>query len=341
MMTDDAFIGQLEEYLDRFDGETPLPDSVRAEVHAVLPRIRQVSARPSASWAASLAGISATTRWGLAAAGLVVVIAMGTVLVAANRDHGVAATQAPSTTPAIPSFPSTATYLRGAPVGPCVIVRAGFNCTAPGTYRLDPDVATVAAAIDVPRGWFEWDLGSGTAGVLVDSGSNAPNGSGWGILFSSFGRVRADPCDPAAGFVEPPVGHPAVDTAAEVVQAMQQWPGFQVSTPRPITIGGYNGLLVEVTSSRTVISCPTAEVWEAASGIAVEGYPIAAQPTLRPAQFRILEIAGRLLIIRTTDFPQESPFEDSQGVAANPTRHAADQPALQAILNSLRFAPNP
>ena len=198
-------------------------------------------------------------------------IAMGTVLVAANRDHGVAATQAPSTTPAIPSFPSTATYLRGAPVGPCVIVRAGFNCTAPGTYRLDPDVATVAAAIDVPRGWFEWDLGSGTAGVLVDSGSNAPNGSGWGILFSSFGRVRADPCDPAAGFVEPPVGHPAVDTAAEVVQAMQQWPGFQVSTPRPITIGGYNGLLVEVTSSRTVISCPTAEVWEAASGIAVDG----------------------------------------------------------------------
>ena len=310
-----------------------------------MPRIRQVATRPPGSWGASLASLSAGARWGLAAAGLVIAIAMGTVLVAGTRDHGVAATQAPPTPPAspsaIPSFPSTATSLRAAPIGPCVIVRAGFDCTAPGTYRLDPDVSAVPAAIDVPRGWFEWDVGSGTAGVLVDSGSDAPNGSGWGILFSSFGRIRADPCDPAAGFVQPPVGHAAVDTAAEVVQAMQRWPGFQVSTPQPITIGGYHGLLVEVTSSKTDIACPTAAVWEAASGIAVDGYPMAAQPTLRPAQFRILEIAGRLLIIRTTDFPQESPLEDSQGVAANPTRHAADQPALQAILDSLRFAPNP
>lgn len=345
MTSDDRFIGQLEGYLDRFDGETPLPERVRADVHAALPRIRQVSARPPGSWAAALSGLSAGTRWGLAVAGLVVVVATGTLLIGVNRDHGVAATQAPPTPAAIPSvipsFPGTAAYLRAAPVGPCVIVRAGFNCTAAGTYQLDPDVSAVPAAIDVPRGWFEWDLGSGTAGVLVDSGSDVLNGSGWGILFSSFGRIRADPCDPAAGFVEPPVGHASVDTAAEVVQAMQHWPGFQVSTPQPITIGGYHGLLVEVTSSKTDISCPTAEAWEAASGIAIDAYPMAAQPTLRPGQFRILEIAGRLLIIRTTDFPQESPFEDSQGIAANPTRHAADQPALRAILDSLRFAPNP
>jgi len=180
-------------------------------------------------------------------------------------------------------------------------------------------------------------MGPGTAGVLVESGTDTPNGSGWGILFSSFGRIRADPCDPSAGFVE----SDKIDTAVALVQAMQRWPGFQVSTPQPISIGGYGGLLVEVTSSKHVGECPTAMLWETAAGSAVDGYPMAAQLTSRPAQFRILEIGRYLLIIRTTDFPQESPFEDTQGVAANPTRHVADQPALQAILDSLRFAPNP
>jgi len=341
MTSDDRFIGQLEAYLDRFDGETPLPDRVRAEVRAALPAVRQVSTWPPGSWAGSLFGLSAGTRWGLVAAGLVLAVALGTVLVAGNRDHGVAATQAPPTPPAspsaIPSFPSTATSLRAAPVGPCVIVRAGFDCTAPGTYRLDADVVPVPAAIDVPRGWIEWDVGPGTAGVLVDSGTDAPNGSGWGILFSSFGRIRADPCNPAAGFAN----KDTINTPARVVQVMERWPGFQVSTPQPISIGGYSGFLVEVTSAKGVGECPTASVWETAAGSAIDGYPMAAQLTPRPAQFRILAIAGSLLIIRTTDFPEESPFEDSQGVAANPTRHAADQPALQAILDSLRFAPNP
>ena len=339
MTTDDAFIGRLEDYLDRFDGETPLPEGVRAEVRAALPAIRQVSSRPPFAWPASIAGLSATSRWGLAAAGLVLVIAMGTMLVAGNRDHGVAATAAPPTPPAfpsaLPSFPSSATYLRNAPIGPCVVVRAGFECTAPGTYRLDADVVPVAAAIDIPRGWFEWDVGAGTTGVLVDSGLDAPDGSGWGILFSSLGRISVDPCDPAAGFV------PAVHTAADLVQAMQRWPGFQVGIPQPISIGGYDGRLVEVTSSKNNITCPSAVVWETPSFFPIDGYPMVSQSATRPTQFRILEIGNELLIIRTTDFPGQSPFEESQGVAANPTRHAADQLTLRAILDSLRFAPNP
>jgi hypothetical protein len=180
-------------------------------------------------------------------------------------------------------------------------------------------------------------MGPGSTGALVDSGPDAPNGSGWGILFASFGRIRADPCDPAAGFAN----NDTIDTPARVVQVMERWPGFQVSTPEAISIGGYSGFLVDVTSSKSVGECPTAMLWETAAGGAIDGYPMAAQLTLRPGQFRILEIGGKLLIIRTTDFPEESPFEDSQGVAANPTRHAADQLALQAILDSLRFAPKP
>ena len=43
---------------------------------------------------------------------------------------------------------------------------------------------------------------------------------------------------------------------------------------------------------------------------AIDGHPMAGQFGASPARFRILEIAVRLLIIRTTDFPQASPFED-------------------------------
>ena len=338
MITDDLFIGQLEGYLDRFDGETPLPERVRAEVHAALPAIRQVSTRSPRFWAGSISGLSAAALRSLALAGLVVAIAAGTVLVAANRDHGIAATHGPATPSPIPSaaFPDAAAFLRSAPATACVrVIRVAFDCTEPGTYRIDSDVVPVPAAIDIPRGWFEWDPGPGSAGALVNSGSDALSGSGWGILFISPGRIRVDPCDPAAGFVPPAA------TAADAVGAMERWPGFQVGSQQPISIGGYGGLLVEVTSTKTSLTCPTAEVLETSAGTAIDGYPMAGQVTNRPAQFRILEIAGKLLVIRTTDFPQESPFEVSQGVAPDPTRHVADQVALHAILDSLRFATHP
>ena len=45
-----------------------------------------------------------------------------------------------------------------------------------------------------------------------------------------------------------------------------------------------------------------------------------------------------LLVIRTTDFPQTSPNELSSGVAADPTRHAADQAALHAIFDSIQLS---
>jgi hypothetical protein len=45
MTRDDAFIRQLESYLDEHEGPTPLPETVRAEVRAALPRTKQVGSR--------------------------------------------------------------------------------------------------------------------------------------------------------------------------------------------------------------------------------------------------------------------------------------------------------
>ena len=43
----------------------------------------------------------------------------------------------------------------------------------------------------------------------------------------------------------------------------------------------------------------------------------------------------------TTDFPQTSPYELAEGVAPDPTRHAADQVELHAILDSIRLTVPP
>ena len=44
-----------------------------------------------------------------------------------------------------------------------------------------------------------------------------------------------------------------------------------------------------------------------------------------------------VLAIRTTDFPDPTPTEISQGVKPDPVRHAADQKTLHAILESLQL----
>jgi hypothetical protein len=72
--------------------------------------------------------------------------------------------------------------------------------------------------------------------------------------------------------------------------------------------------------------------------VGVDAYPMVSSEVLgRPGQFRIIEVAGKLIVIRTTDFPENSPYELSQGIAADPTRHAADQVELHAILDSIRL----
>jgi hypothetical protein len=338
MTVDDELIGRLEDYLDGFDGETPLPERVRDAIRATVPAIRQVPTGRRPFDRSGLASGASAGRWALVAAGFLVAVIVGSALLVGNRGRGVAASPGPATplpTPvATDPFPASAPYLKNSPNGPCVVGGSGTACVEPGTYRLDAGVSPIGASIQTPRGWFEWDPGSGTTGVLVDHG-DAPGGTGWGILFSSFGQVSVDPCDARRGFV------PGVHTAAQLVAAMQLWPGFTVSPPQSISIDGHAGLLVEISSSKDLVSCSVSALWVTPTGTTVDAYPLVAQAAPRTVQYRILELAGKLLIIRSTDYAQTSPFEEEQGIAPNPTRHVEDQPGLRAILDSLRFAPSP
>jgi hypothetical protein len=158
------------------------------------------------------------------------------------------------------------------------------------------------------------------------------------VLFSSVGLVSRDPCDSTKGTF--PAG--SASSVDGLLAAMTSWPGFQVGSPRSITVGGASGKEVAVTSTKTTAVCPGAVVWQTPQGTAFDGYPMVAErPKGYTAQFVLLDVAGAVLVIRTTDFPGPSPAEVGNGVAPDPGRHVADQQALHAILGSLRFGAPP
>src|SRR5438093_11570020 len=99
MTTDDDFIGKLEDYLESFDGETPLPGRVRDVVDAELPSTRQVRPRPGLLRSLTMSSTTSTiARWGVLAACLVVAVALGSAILLPGRGGGPGA--APSLTPA-------------------------------------------------------------------------------------------------------------------------------------------------------------------------------------------------------------------------------------------------
>ena len=191
----------------------------------------------------------------------------------------------------------------------------------------------------MPAGWFQWLPFSDYEGVLVDASPEAPQGSGWGLMFDGVGAVSKDPCDPAKGTLAPT----ETSTVDGLVAAMRAWPGFESTTPAPISVSGFDGQLVELKAGTAVKGCDAPELWTTPMGAPLDAYPLIAGgvTTTLPAQFRILDVNGTLLVIRTTDFPDTSPNEREQGIAADPTRHAADQVELHQILDSIRINATP
>ena len=120
---------------------------------------------------------------------------------------------------------------------------------------------------------------------------------------------------------------------------MSTWPGFTVGKPKAITVGGRPGKVVEVTATVGAGTCPVSALWTTPSGMAVDAYPLVTGSGPHPTQYWVVDVNGAVLMIRAMDFGQPSPFEESQGVKADPKRHAQDQLALRAILQSIRFAP--
>jgi hypothetical protein len=248
----------------------------------------------------------------------------------------VAATTTPTrvtATPATASVPS----LRSAAQVRCTENSDSADCVAPGTYRLDESIPPGTVTLDVPGGWFEWDPGGGTEGLLVNGGRDAPDGSGWGILLSPLAGLSVDPCDPSKG----ETSASRLGTPEKVAAIMAGWPGFHpTAAPQTARVGGIDGRMVELTYTGQPGTCAGARLWTTTDGSGVDGYPMIGGSATRPTQFYVLDTGGgQLLVIRTSSYPQQSPFEEEQGVSGQRTRHALDQVALRGILDSIRFTP--
>lgn len=348
MSDNDRFIGQLEDYLDAYDGDPPIPAHVRDAIRAALPGTRQVrSGRGPWRVITMFSNLSTPVRGGLVAATLVVVVALGATVVANSPGTGgapapsAALSASPSASPARSPEPSPSAGTTGptpismAKPAPCAEGGEGNGCIAAGTYALNGTTIPGQVVMTIPAGWFSYEPAAGAMALLVDSGPDAPGGSGWGPMLAGISEIRRDPCDPDAGVF----ADDEIDTPEEVAAAMATWPGFAVTEPVAITLAGAPGVQVDVSATGDLGACVDPATWSTDIGMWIDAYPMADPDAAarQPATFRILDVGGELLVVRTQATLAISPHEASQGVAPDPDRHAAHKVQQDAILASIQL----
>jgi hypothetical protein len=231
MTRDDDFIGQLEGYLDEYEGSTPLPGDIRNAIRAQLPSIQQ---RPAWWPARRFPSMNNTAKLALGAAAVVVAAFLG-IRFLLPGDVGLGGpdpTPTPTPTPAVLS---------------------GDELEA-GTYQVTHEGVAVAT-LTVPDGWFNVQ----DFGVGKDSNENGFTA----VLIwppGDFANVYLDPCRWQDG--QAPVG-PTVDDLATALDNQAQRGD---SAPVDVSIDGYSGKMIELTvpSDINITDCDAGEFrsWE-------------------------------------------------------------------------------
>ncbi|HET9757966.1 MAG TPA: hypothetical protein VFP66_15795 [Candidatus Limnocylindrales bacterium] len=207
-----------------------------------------------------------------------------------------------------------------------------------GAYYLDLPAYPARIDFEVPAGWWHFWPGatrqaSDAHAVLVNSlDTGAANGSAWGVAFTVVGKVRVDPCDPAAGFMDAS----ATRSADALADAFSSSEAFPVTRVEDVTVGGFSGKRVEITRGATATCEGT--LFDTPSG-----YPFGPIfPSTEPSvnQFTLLDVEGSVLVIWTTDFPGTTRFEEDGGASPDPEAHVEDQVQLQDILDSIVITPH-
>lgn len=319
MTRNDDFIERLEGYLDEYEGMTPLPDGVRDAIRAELPGTKQVGpASGLTRFLIMTRSLPAPARYGLAAAAVVVAVVLGVNFL--NR----------APVGAQPSTPSPSATAVATNPGPWSLLDAPRSGNMPaGDYYLDISAYPGRIDVSVPEGWRYFFSGttpqaSDLHAILVDSQDiAAPNLSEWGTAFSVLNKVQVDPCNPAAGTMDPSV----TESAETLATAIESWTDLSPKVD-DVTVGGLPGKRIELSST-----CE-AKLFDSPYGFVFNIHPVA------NPQFTFLDVGGSVLVIWTTDFPQTTQNEVDNGVAPDPEAHVADQVQLHAILDSLVITPH-
>ena len=211
MTRNDDFIGQLEGYLEEYEGSTPLPTEVLDAIRAQIPSIQQ---RPAWWPGWRFPSMNSFAKLGLAAAGVAVAALLGLNYLVAPNIGGPVAT--PTPTPVPPPLPQSGSL-------------------DPGTYTLVGE--GLDATLTVPAGWSNLEQ----RGVVTGADDSFRAVTFWPFP-TDFDRVYSDPCRWKTSIIDPPVG-PTVDDLANALAA-QALRGDAV--PTDVTIDGFHGKYLEM-----------------------------------------------------------------------------------------------
>lgn len=215
----------------------------------------------------------------------------------------------PNATPAASDEPSVST----SPIAHPLRNQTGLAILDPGTYVLDQ--FPVPIAFDIPDGDPPgWHVGESTADSAIVLWLTPPEIT-YEFAFSTADNVYVDPCNAAAGELEPPIG-PSVD---DLVAALLDLPRFEVTAPVDVTVGAFRGKEIELTALDSGPDCPEVIAFKAGN----DDYDIAPGQTLR---LHILDVDGVPIVMRILEGAE---------------RDAAAEAELQQILDSIRIEPLP
>lgn len=327
MTHSDEFIERLENYLDEYEGVTPLPDAVRHAIRAELPRTKQSGPPRGLSRFLSMTlQLPASARYGLAAAVVLAAALIGASFL--GRDGSVGGPSAsPSSSPS--SIPSASAD------GPWDLLDSPRTGDLPaGDYYLDHPAFPARIDFSLPEGWWYWwptasRQSSDVHAMLVNSeDTGAANGSAWGLSFTVPGRVRVDPCDSSKGYMDSSV----TASAEALAEAFASWDAFPLTGVEDVTVGGYSGKRVEITRDEDA-ACDAAVLFMPPSGYGFGPQFPSSEPVVN--QFTFLDVEGSVLVVWTTDFAATTIFEVNGGAAPDPRAHVADQVQMTEILDSI------
>jgi len=300
MTREDDFIGQLEGYLDEFEGMTPLPPAVRDAVRAQLPMTKQLGRFRGPMRRFDFMN-SNVVRFGLAAAAIVLAIFVGVRFLPIDNT-GTSATQTPEPTP-------TATPLA---------LRAGV--LEPGTYlmsNVDQPIRTpVRFTFTVPAGW------SAAPDDLYIGKHTGAGELGFDVF--PVTHVYTDACHSEGALTA--VG-PTVD---DLVTALTNQANSDATTPVDVQLGGYPAKFISM-SIPTDLDTATCrypgvliQIWADPGETDFFALPVDAS-TINPLSgVSIVDVDGKRVVILS---------------GHTSTASAADIAELESIIGSIRFQP--
>ena len=241
MTRNDDFIGQLEGYLDEYEGSTPLPSDVRNAIRAQLPTTRQVDSLPGPlKFLPMTMHVPAAARYGLLAAAVVAASVLGASFI--TRSTGGPPDLTPTPLPV---------------ATPGALPAAGS--LEPGTYVIDnpyvdgdPIRSCESGCSDYQRITFTMPDGWATVDGLIYKHLGEPTEVALSVW--TPGGVYLDPCRwqtsevvpiSSVGHSDPPDGQVMVDDQYPLLDEVS----WLAAEPTNITLGGQPAFRTELSIS--------------------------------------------------------------------------------------------